>query len=201
MSHFTAYQGFKGDGSTVSGINHFTPTIVKQYVAYFGGKGDGWSNELAQAWPLPLVLVSFDGIAEKIIIYSTGKPPWRKMWIIFTRKSRDANEFKSIAQVNAVGFSKSESQYSYNDREDIYGVNYYRLKMTDNDTKFTYSKIIRLINEQFDYDITLSPNPANDNIRLSFSKALDKASKMLIYDMNGKIVASSIIEKDESVKI
>ena len=72
--------------------------------------------------------------------------------------------------------------------------------MTDNDTKFTYSKIIRLINEQFDYDITLSPKPANDNIRLSFSKALDKASKMLIYDMNGKIVASSIIEKDESVK-
>jgi hypothetical protein len=201
LPHFTAYQGFKGDGSTVSGINHFTPTIVKQYVAYFGGKGDGWSNELAQAWPLPLVLVSFDGIAEKdhnLLNWKTSMEENVDYFLL--EKSRDANEFKSIAQVNAVGFSKSESQYSYNDREDIYGVNYYRLKMTDNDTKFTYSKIIRLINEQFDYDITLSPNPANDNIRLSFSKALDKASKMLIYDMNGKIVASSIIEKDESVK-
>jgi hypothetical protein len=72
--------------------------------------------------------------------------------------------------------------------------------MTDNDQKFTYSKIVRLVNEQLDYSITISPNPATDNIRLMFSKALEKASKFVIYDMNGKLVASSTVEKDESVK-
>ena len=110
LSHFTAYQGFKGDGSTVSGINHFTPTIVKQYVAYFGGKGDGWSNELAQAWPLPLVLVSFDGIAEKDHNLLNWKASMEENVDYFLlEKSRDANEFKSIAQVNAVGFSKANT--------------------------------------------------------------------------------------------
>ena len=201
LPHFTAYQGFKGDGGSVSDFNNFTPTVVKQYVAYFGGKGDGWSNQLAQGWPLPLVLLSFDGVAAK----ERNDLNWvtsfeENVDYFLLEKSRDAQQFKSIAQVNAAGNSKVETKYNYQDKEDINGVNYYRLNMTDNDKKFTYSKIIRLVNEQLDYSITIAPNPATDNIRLMFSKALDKASKFVIYDMNGKIVATSIVEKDESVK-
>ncbi len=201
LSHFTAYQGFKGDGASMSEMNTFTQNTINHYVAYFGGKGDGWSNQLATGWALPLVLLSFDGTAEKdhnMLKWVTAVEDNVDYFLL--EKSRDASQFKSIAEVNAAGNSKVRNEYNYLDREDINGVNYYRLKMTDNDSRYTYSKVIRLVNEQLDYSITLSPNPANDNIRLSFSKSLAQASKFVIYDISGKIVASSVVEKDESVK-
>nr|MBP6314571.1 T9SS type A sorting domain-containing protein [Chitinophagaceae bacterium] len=201
LKQFVAYMGNKGDGGSMSDFSNFSPDVVKQYVAYFGGKGDGWSNQLAQGWPLPLVLLSFEGTAAKEhndLFWTTNFEENVDYFLL--EKSRDAQQFKSIAQVNAVGNSKVENKYSYQDMEDIDGVNYYRLNMTDNDKRFTYSKIVRLVNEQLDYAITIAPNPATDNIRLMFSKALENASRFVIYDMNGKIVIASTIEKDESVK-
>jgi hypothetical protein len=201
LSHQVAYAGSKGDGASMSDASNFTPSTISHFVAYFGGAGDGWSNELATGFPLPLVLLSFDGKAEKdhnALTWATSYEEKTDYFLL--EKSRDATAFKSVAQVNAAGHSGAEKKYSYNDREDINGVNYYRLKMTDQDTKYTYSKVIRLVNEQLDYSITLSPNPANEQIRMSFSKALSQASRFVVYDMTGKVVISSVIEKDESVK-
>lgn len=201
LSHQVAYAGSKGDGASMSDFSNFTPATISHFVAYFGGAGDGWSNELATGFPLPLVLLSFDGKAEKdhnALTWATSVEENVDYFLL--EKSRNAAEFNTVAQVNAAGHATTETKYNYNDRQDIQGVNYYRLKMTDNDTKFTYSKVIRLVNEQLDYAITLSPNPANDNIRLSFSKALSQASRFVVYDVTGKAVLSSVIEKDESVK-
>ncbi len=201
LAHQVMYAGEKGDGAASSDNTTFTPVNLSHFVAYFGGAGDGWSNELATGFPLPLVLLSFDGKAEKDhndLNWATSYEENVDYFLL--EKSRDAQSFNRLAEVNAVGNSKTEQKYAYTDRQDVQGVNYYRLKMTDQDTKYTYSKVIRLVNEQLDYAITLSPNPANDHIRLSFSKALQKSSTFVIYDMMGKVVISSMIEKDESVK-
>lgn len=201
LAHHVMYNGNKGDGASFSALNNFSPSIVKQYVAYFGGKGDGWSNQLATAWALPLVLLSFDGKAQGAQNLLTWKTSYEENVDYFlVEKSKNAVEFEGIGQVEAKGNTIVETSYQYIDKQDVQGVKYYRLKMTDQDQKYTYSKVIRLVNEKLDYSIILSPNPANNNIRMSFSRALENHSRFMVYDMNGKIVINSDIEKDESVK-
>ena len=123
LKQFVAYMGNRGDGGSTSDFSNFSPDVVKQYVAYFGGKGDGWSNQLAQGWPLPLVLLSFDGLAAKEhndLFWTTNFEENVDYFLL--EKSRDAQQFKSIALVNAVGNSKVENKYSYQDKEDIDGI-------------------------------------------------------------------------------
>ena len=109
-------------------------------------------------------------------------------------------DFASIGTVNAVGNSSEEQDYGYNDREDVQGVNYYKLRMTDIDETYKYSKIIKLINEKLDYSVVLAPNPAQEKISIRLSRALETSSEFVVLDISGKVMLRSKISRDEAVK-
>jgi hypothetical protein len=63
-------------------------------------------------------------------------------------KSKDAKSFEKIYSISSIEF-KDASTFNFKDLEPFSGVNYYRLKMLDNDGSFSYSKIIGI---NFDKD-------------------------------------------------
>lgn len=196
-----SYQGAAGDGGSTANKVNFTPSVLKQFVAYYGGLGDGWSNSNGTFWPLPAVLLSFEGQAlpgRNELSWATAYEENTDFFLL--EKSRDAVDFAALTRVGAKGYSVKPTAYSATDRSDIDGVRYYRLQLNDRDGKYTYSKVIRLVQVGADYSLTLAPNPTRGQIRLSLSRALGRESRIRLVDMGGRQVAESLIGADESVK-
>lgn len=57
------------------------------------------------------------------------------------QRSGDALHFENIATIDGAGNSSTEIQYSFTDISPLGGTNYYRIKQTDFDGKFSYSDV------------------------------------------------------------
>lgn len=98
--------------------------------------------------PLPIKLISFTG--ESFNTFNQLK--WTTSSEInndyFTlEKSQDAISYNEIGIIIGAGNSNSNINYEFNDDNLSYNTNYYRLKQTDFDGKFTYSNTIVLSND------------------------------------------------------
>ncbi len=201
IDNFYPYKGGLADGFASLSVTNFQPTLVNNFYPYLGGIGDGWSNALNQSYALPLVLLSFEGQAmgdHNVLNWKTSIEENVDYFLV--EKSKDGVDFADIGQVNAIGHSSKEQSYDFNDRDDVQGINYYKLRMTDLDDTYQYSKVIKLINEKLDYSVVLAPNPAKDQISIRLSRALETPSQFTVLDMTGKVVLKKTIGRDEAVK-
>jgi len=88
--------------------------------------------------------------------------------------SNDGVNFSLLSTVASKGNSTTDQQYDYLHNKPGFGTFYYRLKQTDLDGKFTYSKVISLtINADF-VKATVYPVPAKNMITIQFEKPVDK---------------------------
>lgn len=98
-------------------------------------------------------------------------------------KSTNNRDFSSIGFVKA----NNSTENNYNFTTELSGVSYYRLKMTDKDGSFKYSKTISLNNKQT-VKLDLYPNPVRNATTLSHDKATEKAS-ITITSLDGRKVS------------
>jgi hypothetical protein len=138
---------------------------------------------------LPLNLISFTATHEagsNLLQWSTTSEINTDYFDV--QSSRDAKNFIKIAAVEAAG--SGDFQYRYNDRTNNSGTVYYRLKMSDLDKTFTYSRIISIAgNENF---AGIYPNPAGAMVTFQVSDAMLKTTANL-YDMSGRRIQSVIL--------
>jgi parallel beta-helix repeat protein len=142
---------------------------------------------------LPLNLISFTATKEKssnLLQWSTTNEVNTHNFEI--QRSGNAKNFITIATVDAAG--SGDFRYSYNDREHNEGTNYYRLKMSDLDGTFTYSKIISLL--AGGNSAGIYPNPAEALITFQVSDALLKTTANL-YDITGRRMQSVVITSNK----
>ncbi len=109
-------------------------------------------------------------------------------------RSSNGRDFLLLATVPGAGNSSNIQYYAYTDRNPMPGINYYRLKQVDHNSHFTYSSVVMVnagINRgQF---MTVYPNPASSNIKLSFTLLKNQDCRLQITDMSGKIVLNKTI--------
>ena len=67
--------------------------------------------------------------------------------------------------------------------------NYYRLKMIDDDGRFTYSKVIRINASLRQSPITFSPNPVINTATLTIQSNKNETIQFFLHDVNGKLVS------------
>ena len=132
--------------------------------------------------PLPVNLISFEAsIAENktLLIWKTVNEKNFSHFEI--ERSSTANSFHSIGHVDG----NAGGKYTFVDKEILSGVQYYRLKMVDNDGSFAYSRVRSL---SFDGNASsIYPNPASDF--LMFNASLSKTVKSVeIINANGNTV-------------
>ena len=143
---------------------------------------------------LPLHLISFSGSKQSIgnvLQWHTNNESNAKEFTV--ERSDDGSSFGTIGNVAAKGIDNAS--YNFTDHKTFAGKVFYRLKMTDNNGKFTYSKVIRLINETADR-LTVYPNPVTDKTTLQFSDKKLIGSMAKIIDMSGKMLQSFIIKNN-----
>lgn len=134
--------------------------------------------------PMPVEMMMFNGI---------NKGEYNKLtWITasetnndyFTiEKSFDAEMFLEVERINGAGNSNYEIEYNYNDYNICDKIIYYRIKQTDFDGKYSYSKVIS-INENSSNFVSIYPNPSNGRFEIFTENTVN----VIIANMSGKII-------------
>ncbi|UII21113.1 T9SS type A sorting domain-containing protein [Fulvivirga ligni] len=82
-------------------------------------------------------------------------------------RSTDGINFQEIATVDGAGNSSDVIEYSVEDFSAANGANYYRVKQTDFDGQYEYSKVVNVFNEAVRaLEVTAFPNPATDQLNV-----------------------------------
>ncbi len=115
--------------------------------------------------PLPITMVSF---TAETTDHRTVELNWETASetsndYFTVEKSQDLHSWTTVATVPGAGNSNSLLKYTSTDQFPAQGVNYYRIRQTDFDGKFTYSDIRSVLLEQ-GAEITLFPNPAKETV-------------------------------------
>ena len=194
MSHYTASTwGNVGSLGSASGSNPYTFTYSNYTGTFspFGMNGSGG--------PLPVTLLFFKTEKENNLGLLTWATASEKDNDYFTiEKSLDGKSYKAIGKLVGAGNSQQILKYDFTDSNLVNGLNYYRLKQTDYDGKFSYSPVALISNntERKDNNIlTLYPVPANDHINIDMNSPLDIETHLRILTVFGK----TVLEKNISL--
>lgn len=138
------------------------------------------------ATPLPIELAYFRAYIDGDVVISTWKTLQEKNNHFFTvQKTTDFEHFYEVGRIDGKGNNTEENTYTFTDNTPFTGRSYYRLKQTDFDGLFTYSKPVMI-----DYDGSFSlalkayPNPfAGREITVELM-GLDDGGYMPLYMYN-----------------
>lgn len=103
-------------------------------------------------------------------------------------RSYDGQQFETIGEVAGAGNSNAILNYQFEDMNAPNGVIYYRVKQTDFDGKFDYSRTIVVNNNTEDGRVNVYPNPNRNTsatIQLGYTT---QPRTVRIMDMSGKMV-------------
>ena len=142
---------------------------------------------------LPVTLIQFKGRKKEETVLLD--------WVTSTEinvnrfeieRSKDGTAFNKIGTVAGTGNSSINQSYAFNDNSPRATVNYYRLKMIDNDGKFTYSSILVFLGNQTGNVViqTIKPNPFKDAINIEMLLQQKQPLKIQIIDMAGRVVGT-----------
>lgn len=77
--------------------------------------------------------------------------------------SLNGKDFRKIKEIKGAGTTQVRQDYSYEYRQVVGGLNYYRLKQVDYDGQFEYSEVISVDVRAPKTQYTLFPNPVHNN--------------------------------------
>ena len=174
-----------GTGTITSSVNFTTFSVITL------GNANGGTN------PLPIQLKSFEAkpVASHVELKWVTASELNNDYFTILRSS-DGSEFVELGQVPGNGTTNKENKYLYVDEQPIIGRSYYRLKQTDFDNKYTYSKVVSVDVVPGLYPtIRVHPNPVNEDVFYvnleGYNKELD--IRIRILDVMGRLVTTEII--------
>lgn len=144
---------------------------------------------------LGVELTSFTGEnseGSNILRWTTESEVSNKNFTV--ERSINGTQFNEIGQVDGAGNSNEEINYTLRDEDPYAGVNYYRLKQTDFDGGYEYSKIIALDNIVRS-EISVFPSPADEMITISLTEKPEMAAYVIVRDAVGHVMITTKMNK------
>jgi alpha-tubulin suppressor-like RCC1 family protein len=159
---------------------------------FFGELGDGTTNASVSVQVtcnviLPLTWLSVTSKlqnGQSIIDWATATESNTENFIV--EHSIDGRNYTALQTLPAAGYSSSRKDYQYTHAAPVYGSNYYRIKQTDLDGRFTYSSVVVVKLTETGGRLIVFPNPATNFIQLLKGDA--KAATLRIFSADGKLV-------------
>jgi hypothetical protein len=155
-------------------------------LAIKGAAADSSTSEFGPALAvLPVTLTNFQGnLVDGIVklAWSTSREFNSSYFGI--EKSFDGVSYTGIAQVKSGALN---GQYSFTDNTPLNKINYYRLKIVDQDGNFSYSRIVIIRNDGNSVVLKLMPNPVSSYLNVSFKLERPESVKISLYDQAGRL--------------
>ncbi len=143
--------------------------------------------------PLPVDFISFNGKLADNKVELTWATAWEVNNDFYTiERSADGIRFQAIGTKKGAGNSTQLLNYSFTDAYPLSGVSYYRIKQTDFNGEFDYSKTIvirNFHNNERSISMSVYPNPAvgtSVNINLPGSKG--QTMYLQVVDVMGRVM-------------
>ena len=147
-------------------------------------------NELTLAdltAPLPLTWLSFTATvqnnSQSLLQWSTAHEQNTKDFYI--QHSADGINWVTIGSLPAAGNSNSTRHYNYIHTNPEKGLNYYRIKQTDIDSRYTYSTVRMLSFTRALQPLTIIGNPVTNNV---LTIQVNMATSLAFYTADGKLL-------------
>ena len=137
--------------------------------------------------PLPIKLSGFSAVRSKQVVSLNWNTEFEIDAKEFIIERAEGTEFRSVGTTKSNGNSSTKKSYSFNDKNENLGLTYYRLKNVDLNGKFTYSEIRTVKGIGAADDVTVFPNPARSNSKISLVGVAANSSIQLI-DFSGKVL-------------
>lgn len=181
--------------------NGIGKTTNLNYYYYFDALGSGVSPREAGS-VLDIELSVFNAISRMDgieIIWRTESENEIYQWIIEKKEDDDYNE---IGRVNGAGNSQSPQEYTFLDRDVVYGHTYtYKLLSLNNSGNKTYcASIIVQFSPSFSRTPQLypvSPNPIRVSSKIRFSIPEKAFVSLKVYDISGRQIETVVYEMKE----
>lgn len=109
--------------------------------------------------------------------------------------SLNGKDFKKIKEIKGAGTTQVRQDYSYEYRQGVGGLNYYRLKQVDYDGQFEYSEIISINVNAPKAQYTLFPNPVSSNFVIQTATGDTPAGLKLLNQLGQEIRLDSDTER------
>lgn len=144
---------------------------------------------------LPIELVSLKGECSANKINLEWKTLTERNNSYFTvERSYNTQSWEVIGQVPGGGNSSSLKKYSFTDNAPIHATIYYRLKQTDFNTEFKYSELISVESCGGKDEVTIYPNPANQEV---FVQIKEEAT-LEVYNLLGEITETQQLKSGDN---
>ncbi len=149
---------------------------------------DNASNPSSPCGVLPITLSMWNGVYKNSKTYLSWQSDEGINFSHFViEHSTDGIHFSSLGQVAATA-STPTRQYSFVDASPASGVNYYRLKMVDNDGKYNYSGILTIRTDVKGFRVFATPNPFKDHVVITIESTTDEMVQLRMFNSDGKLV-------------
>ena len=146
--------------------------------------------EITNPVVLSVNLLSFRGrtntLKQTELSWETSEEVNTKKFVVEWRTG--ITSFENIGTAPAKGYSYNTYSFLHTTPAD--GYNFYRLKMIDNDGRFTYSSIVRTGNNFTTSNIRVYPNPASSNLNITAQVDKNELTFFRILNSEGKVVAT-----------
>ncbi|TLV03107.1 metallophosphoesterase [Dyadobacter luticola] len=205
-SYIGSYQWSTGGNTRSITVS---PNVTTDYIVKDGKSCLADTFHVTVSPPLPIRLVSFDGMANENnqvkIHWITNFEENAAHYLI--ERAADGKSFTEVGLIQAVGNSSKDITYSFIDSlAATFPVDrfYYRLKQVDEDGRFMYSQMIVVkLNTDFPaFNLQLMPNPANGNDITLMLSASEKVNGTLeVYDISGKQIFKEALSITQSTKL
>jgi hypothetical protein len=176
--------------------NSVNYVIFRDINSFSGGGFTGG----ASTFVLPIELLDFNCNLNGSIVDIIWKTASETNNDYFTvERSIDGIHFVTILTKAGAGNSTQTISYSDIDRYPFLGLNYYRLKQTDYDGKYTYSdiKTVKTDAESGDFMFELFPNPVQSLLQVKFLSEIDEKYGFEIFDAYGQLIKKGVFESIE----
>jgi hypothetical protein len=141
---------------------------------------------------LPVELVYFSAtMTEKNEVKLTWQTASEMNNDYFTvENSSDGKHFSEVGKVKGSGNSTVLLSYSYIDHNSLRGVSYYRLKQTDYNGEYAYSRIVAVVNKNA-VPFSLFPNPSTGESYITIDPLLtDEELQITVFNNFGQKIYS-----------
>lgn len=154
------------------------------------------------AGPLPIELLYLNAVSfnDKVQLYWATATESNNDYFTVERTS-DGENFTVVGKINGEGNSTSILNYNMVDDVPLEGVSYYRLKQTDYDGKYAYSKLVSINSESSDNNIKLAyfyVDNSNEVLRYGLDLFDNKNYSIQIIDVLGHVLTSQKLTATEN---